>query len=77
MASDILQKEIAGLSEADIGLLVDFARYLKYRMNNISSQSKAIAASEPMKRKIGFISDAFVSIASDFDDTPECMRDYV
>ena len=75
MASDILQKEVAGLSEADIGLLIDFARYLKYRMNNTASKSRV--ESERKKRKIGFISDAFVSIASDFDDTPECMRDYV
>ena len=75
MASDILQKEVAGLSEADIGLLIDFARYLKYRMNNTAPKSRA--ASGPKKRKIGFISDAFVSISSDFDDTPECMRDYV
>ena len=75
MASDILQKEVAGLSEADIGLLIDFARYLKYRMNNTTSKSRA--ENERKKRKIGFISDAFVSIASDFDDTPECMRDYV
>lgn len=56
MASDILQKEVAGLSEADISSLVE---------------------DEPRKRKIGFISDAFVSIAPDFEDTPECMRFYV
>ncbi len=73
MASDVLQKEIVGMSEADINLLIEYARYLKYRVsipaNNVSASTS--------KRKIGFLADAFVSISPDFDETPDCMKEYV
>ena len=73
MASDVLQKEIVGLSEADINLLVEYARYLKYRVS-IPANSVSGSAS---KRKIGFLAEAFVSISPDFDETPDCMKEYV
>ena len=73
MASDVLQREIVGLSEADINLLIEYARYLKYRVsipaNNVSGTAS--------KRKIGFLAEAFVSISPDFDETPDCMKEYV
>ena len=73
MASDILQKEIMGLSEADINLLIEYARYLKYRVS-IPTNNDFGASS---KRKIGFLAEAFVSISPDFDETPDCMKEYV
>ncbi|MBO4904957.1 MAG: DUF2281 domain-containing protein [Lachnospiraceae bacterium] len=77
MTSDILQKEVADMSEADINLLIDFARYLKYRVRNSSSQVAKEVADGSKKRRVGFLSDAFVSIAPDFDDALECMKEYI
>ena len=67
MESDILQKEIVGLSEEDINLLIEYARYLKYRVSLPVTNASASTA----KRKIGFLSEAFVSISPDFDETPD------
>ena len=38
MAIDVLEKEIMGLSEADMKLLIEFVHYLKFRINDTSSQ---------------------------------------
>ncbi len=73
MASDILQKEIIGLREDDINLLISIARFLKSRTEQAVSTDKSAVK----KRHIGFLSDAFVSIADDFDETPDCMKEYV
>ncbi len=55
---------LVGLSAADINLLIEYARYLKYRVsipaNNVSGTAS--------KRKIGFLAEAFVSISPDFDE---------
>ena len=73
MANEILQKEIVGLSESDINLLVEYARFLKIRP---SLKYKSENKGKPI-RKIGLMSSAFVSIAPDFDETPDCMKEYV
>ena len=73
MSTELLQKEMVGLCEDDINLLISFARFLRYRTKDTESQRKTM----PKKRKIGFLADAFVSIAPDFDETPDCMMEYV
>ena len=73
MPTDILQKEIIGLGEDDLNLLISFARFLRYKTDNVSLQENKPAK----KRKIGFLADAFVSISPDFDETPDCMLEYV
>ncbi|MBP5607422.1 MAG: hypothetical protein J6X66_04030 [Lachnospiraceae bacterium] len=77
MAIDVLEKEIMGLSEADMKLLIEFVHYLKFRINDTSSQEGSSDDGIGTKRKIGFLSDAFVSISSDFDETPDCMKEYI
>lgn len=77
MAIDVLEKEIMGLSEADLKLLIEFVRYLKFRINGSSVQEGVSDECIGTKRNIGFLSDAFVSISPDFDETPDCMKEYV
>lgn len=73
MASDVLQKEIIGLREDDINLLIEYARFLKHRVTSRS----IVPNTTKNKRQIGFMSNAFVSIAPDFDETPDCLKEYV
>ena len=70
MATDVLQKEIVGLREDDINLLIEYARYLKFRPKNDTPETDNKPAK---KRKIGFMAESFVSIAPDFDETPDCL----
>ena len=60
MLIDTLQKELIGLGEDDLNLLISFARFLRYKTETTASSSEI-----PVKRrKIGFLSEAFISIAS-------------
>lgn len=73
MPTELLQKEIVGLGDEDINLLISFARFLRYRTDKPESQEAIL----PIKRRIGFLSEVFVSIAPDFDETPDCLMEYV
>ena len=74
MASEALQREIIGMRESDIDLLVEFARFLKYRQRDPAPQKAEV---KTKKRQAGFLSDVFISMAPDFDETPECMEEYL
>ena len=73
MPTDLLQKEIVGLGDEDINFLISIARFLHYRTDKTESQEEI----RPIKRRIGFLSEVFVSIAPDFDETPDCLMEYV
>ena len=62
MAMDILEKEIDGLSESDMKMLMEFVHYLKFRVNASSMAVELPNNDHGTERKIGFLSDAFVSI---------------
>ena len=74
MAYETLREEIVGLSEEKLSLLLDFARFLKQEDVHLGEDS---ANTNPIRRKIGFMAEDFISIAPDFDTCLEGMEEYV
>lgn len=77
MATEALQKEIAGLPESDINILLEFAHFLRSRFENSQMVEDVDNNVTYPKRKLGFLADTFISISPDFDDLPECLKEYV
>ena len=78
---DDLKEEIVGLPDEKMEELLEFARFLKAGLfSNHSSHEKTNVDKNTQQesiRKIGFMADGFVSIASDFDTCLEGMEDYI
>ncbi len=76
MAYDTLVKEAKDLPEDMIEQVIEFMRFLKYA-------SKKEQAKHSMRNDITFhrsvnpLADEFISIAEDFDETPECFKEYI
>lgn len=76
MAYDILLKEAKDLPDDMIEQAIEFIRFLKYA----SMQKKAEHTANDtatFQRSVNPLADEFVSIADDFDETPECFKEYV
>lgn len=72
MAYDILLKEAKDLPEDMIEQAIEFIRFLKY-----ASLQKQAEHTATFQRSVNPLADEFVSIADDFDKTPECFKGYV
>lgn len=72
MAYDILLKEAKDLPEDMIEQAIEFVRFLKY-----ASMQKQMEHTTTFQRSVNPLADEFVSIADDFDKTPECFKEYV
>lgn len=78
MAYDALYKEIVGLSDDKLNLLIEFARFLK--QGDLKKVCLKSTTEEPIHdnvRKVGVMADKFVYISPDFDDCLEGLEDYV
>ena len=62
MAYDTLVREARDLPEDMIEQVIDFMRFLKYTSK---------------KEQTNPLADEFISIAEDFDETPECFKEYI
>lgn len=51
---------------------IEFVRFLKY-----ASMQKQMEHTATFQRSVNPLADEFVSIADDFDKTPECFKEYV
>lgn len=76
MVYDTLVREAKDLPEDMIEQVIEFMRFLKYA-------SKKEQAEQPISNGIAFhrsvnpLADDFIAIAEDFDETPECFKEYI
>ena len=76
MAYDTLVKEAKDLSEDMIEQVIEFMRFLKYTSKK--GQAKQFINNDAsFHRSINPLADEFISIAEDFDETPECFKEYI
>lgn len=66
MAYAELLEEVKGLSENDVAEVIDFVKFLKAK----NSKNKP-------ERKFNLLSGRPIYIADDFDETPDCFKEYM
>ncbi|MCM1266669.1 MAG: DUF2281 domain-containing protein [Bacteroidales bacterium] len=76
MAYDILMKEAKDLPDDMLEQAIDFIRFLKYA-SLINQTSHSINDDTAFQRSVNPLASDFISIADDFDETPECFKEYV
>ncbi len=76
MAYDILLKEAKDLPEDMIEQAIEFVRFLKYASMQKQEEHSANDTAT-FQRSINPLAGELVSIADDFDETPECFKEYV
>ncbi len=69
MAYDILIKEAEALPEEQIQEVIDFILFLKTKSSGNKTKNK--------KRQLGVFKEEPFFMADDFDETPECFKEYV
>lgn len=76
MAYDTLVREAKDLPEDMIEQVIDFMRFLKYTSKReptkYSTNNDAV-----FRRTVNPLADEFISMAEDFDETPECFKEYI
>ncbi len=71
MPIDVLVKEATGLPDKYVDMVVSYIHFLQYQAKTEES------AKSFNKRELGILADKFHSIADDFDETPDCFREYI
>ena len=85
MTHDALFQEISSLPNSMVLQVAEYVRFLRFSMNTANAaestpsvSSGQLSAQEKLaKRKGGILSDRFISIADDFDETPDCFKEYM
>jgi len=76
MAYDTLVREAKDLPEDMIEQTIEFIRFLKYESEK--KQTEHFTDSELiLRRSVNPLADEFIAIADDFDETPECFKEYI
>lgn len=76
MAYDILLKEAKDLPEDMIEQAIEFVRYLKSASMRKQAEH-TVKDTATFQRSVNPLAGEFVSIADDFDKTPECFKEYI
>ena len=76
MAYDTLVREAKDLPEDMIVQIINFMRFLKYASKKEQTEH-SISNDITFRRTVNPLADEFISIAEDFDETPECFKEYV
>ena len=69
MPIDILTKEASVLPDEYLAKAISYVRFLQSEYMQEKKDHKG--------RKLGILSSSFRSISDDFDETPECLKEYV
>lgn len=75
MAYDTLVKEAKDLPEDMIEQIIEFMRFLKSSKKEQTKHS--INNNMTFRRSVNPLAGEFISIAEDFDETPECFKEYI
>ncbi len=76
MAYDTLVREAKDLPEDMIVQIINFMRFLKYASKKEQTEH-SISNDVTFRRSVNPLADEFISIAEDFDKTPECFKEYL
>ena len=76
MAYDTLVREAKDLPEDMIEQVIDFMRFLKYASKKEQTKH-SISNNITLRRTVNPLADEFISRAEDFDETPECFKEYI
>ena len=76
MAYDTLVREARDLPEDMIVQIINFMRFLKYASKKEQTEH-SISNDITFRRTVNPLADEFISIAEDFDKTPECFKEYL
>lgn len=76
MAYDTLVKKAKDLPEEMIEQIIEFMRFLKYTSKKEQAK-QSISNTITFHRSVNPLSDEFIAIAEDFDETPECFKEYI
>lgn len=76
MAYDTLIREAKDLPENMIEQVIEFMRFLKYTSKE-ETTNHSIDNNVTPHRSINPLADEFISIAEDFDKTPDCFKEYL
>lgn len=76
MAYDTLVKEAKDLPEDMIEQIIDFMRFLK-QVSRKEQVNHSISHDTVFQRSVNPLADEFISMAEDFDETPECFKEYM
>ncbi len=76
MAYDTLVREAKDLPEDMLEQVIEFMRFLKYTSKK-EQIKHTINNGTAFHRSVNPLADDFISIAEDFDETPECFKEYV
>ena len=76
MAYDTLVREAKDLPEDMIQQVIDFMRFLKYASKKEQTKH-SISNNITFRRTVNPLADEFISMAEDFDETPECFKEYI
>lgn len=85
MSYDALFREISSLPNSMVLQVAEFVRFLRFSMSdkNSAAVTEAVtsdaeqAQNKLAKRRGGILSDRFIAIADDFDETPDCFKEYM
>ena len=72
MPIDVLLQEAKELPDEYIGMALDYIQFLKFKYNQDMNRTTSVP-----KRKLGIMADKFHSMATDFDNTPDCFKEYM
>ena len=75
MAYDTLVKEAKDLPEDMIEQIIEFMRFLKSSKKEQAKHS--ISNSMTFHRSVNPLEGELIAIAEDFDETPECFKEYI
>lgn len=75
MAYDTLVKEAKDLPEDMIEQIIEFMRFLK--SSKKEQIKRSISDSVAFHRSVNPLADELIAIAEDFDETPECFKEYI
>lgn len=76
MAYDTLVREARDLPEDLIEQVIEFMRFLKYASKQ-QQTGRSASGSNIFRRLVNPLADEFIAIAEDFDETPECFKEYI
>ena len=77
MAYELLEKELRDLPKANIADVLQYIQFLKFKLLNAENNpNPATAGRKHSERKLGVLQGKFV-MADDFDDTPDCFKEYM
>lgn len=76
MAYDTLVREAKDLPEDMIEQVIEFMRFLKDTSKKEQIKS-SISNDSTFRRSVNPLAGEFIAIAEDFDEIPECFKEYV